>query len=418
MDDLTIKLLYRIGVAGLLAALTAALFVPFAGIFAGSGASLLIGLLIVGLWYDSDLKEQRSQLVRTTQQAETLANKLRQDSDRIIINAFNEPVLILDQALRVVWANAAARTIIAQKLEGEDITVFLRQPIAIDVIQTAQTTGKPTENEIQFFSPVESRFILHAQPLQQGERRILIWMRNITKSYALERMRVDFIANASHELRTPLAILMGFIETLQGPAVDDVKARAHFLDIMSQEASRMTRLVEDLLSLSRIELEKHVKPSTSINLLPVLNTIEQAFAVQLQATHQRLKLHTADSLPDVVADQDQIVQVLHNLVSNAIKYGHKNSDIEITAQFCSDMSPPVIKIAVQDHGDGIAAEYLPRLTERFYRVDTARSREMGGTGLGLAIVKHIIEKHRGQLTIASTVGKGTTVSFTLPVVSA
>ena len=228
-------------------------------------------------------------------------------------------------------------------------------------------------------------------------------------------MRVDFVANASHELRTPLATLSGFIETLQGPAAEDEPARRRFLDIMAREAGRMSRLIDDLLSLSRIELDKHVRPVSVLDLEGIIADVGKTLAMRLDADERQLLIEEQLPLPQVIADRDQILQVLHNLISNALKYGRSGTPITVSA--VSDHhpgGPAVVRLSVSDMSEGISAEHLPRLTERFYRVDSLRSRKMGGTGLGLAIVKHIVERHRGRLEIESRPGEGTTVSFTLP----
>ncbi len=227
-------------------------------------------------------------------------------------------------------------------------------------------------------------------------------------------MRVDFIANASHELRTPVTTLLGFIETLQGPAAEDEPARHRFLEIMHREAARMSRLIDDLLSLSRIELDKHVRPQTALDVAPLIADVGRTLAMRLEADQRRLAIRVAPGLPNVIADRDQVLQVLHNLVSNALKYGRSGTAITVDAEPVETAAGPMVRVTVGDRGDGIAPEHLPRLTERFYRIDTSRSRSMGGTGLGLAIVKHIIERHRGTFEIVSKPGEGSQVSFTLP----
>jgi two-component system, OmpR family, phosphate regulon sensor histidine kinase PhoR len=229
-------------------------------------------------------------------------------------------------------------------------------------------------------------------------------------------MRVDFVANASHELRTPLATLSGFIETLKGPAAEDEPARARFLDIMEREAARMSRLIDDLLSLSRIELDKHVRPVMQLQLEGIIAEVGKTLAMRLEADDRHLIIDERLPLPPVIGDRDQILQVLHNLVSNALKYGHTGTPITVraAAEPESAGTPAVVRISVTDEGEGILPEHLPRLTERFYRVDSVRSRKMGGTGLGLAIVKHIVERHRGRMEISSQPGIGSCVSVTLP----
>ncbi len=227
-------------------------------------------------------------------------------------------------------------------------------------------------------------------------------------------MRADFVANASHELRTPLSSLMGFIETLRGPARDDAAARERFLGIMQQQAERMSRLVNDLLSLSRIELDEHVPPTGRVAVGPLLQSVADALELKAQRKGQRLELDLAPDLPPVVGDLDQLYQVFQNLVSNAINYGRQGGVVGLSARSAGDGRRTSLVVTVRDQGEGIAREHLPRLTERFYRVDPARSRAVGGTGLGLAIVKHIVSRHRGRLEIDSEVGRGSVFTVFLP----
>jgi two-component system phosphate regulon sensor histidine kinase PhoR len=231
-----------------------------------------------------------------------------------------------------------------------------------------------------------------------------------------EQMRADFVANASHELRTPLATLLGFIETLRGPARDDPEARDRFLSIMHDQSGRMARLVNDLLSLSKIELDEHTPPTGRANPLRIARSAVAALELKAAARKIRLVLTAPERLPAVIGDDDQLAQVFQNLIDNAIKYTRDNTEVRVTlAVKDGRRSGPMVSIAVADCGEGIARTHLPRLTERFYRVDPARSRALGGTGLGLAIVKHIVNRHRGQMTIESDVGKGSTFTVLLPV---
>jgi two-component system phosphate regulon sensor histidine kinase PhoR len=286
--------------------------------------------------------------------------------------------------------------------------------VVLDALVEARDGGPIVEREIAGLGGDNGAWRLRA--VDAGEGRVLVLFDDITQARLTERMRVDFVANASHELRTPLATLSGFIETLQGPAAGDAPARERFLDIMALEAGRMSRLIDDLLSLSRIELDKHVRPIDRLDLAGVIADVRKTLAMRLEADERQLVVDSEGSLPPVIADRDQVLQVLHNLVSNALKYGHTGTPITITAAPVATErgAPAHVRLTVTDIGDGISPEHLPRLTERFYRVDSQRSRKMGGTGLGLAIVKHIIERHRGRLEITSQQGVGTTVSFTLP----
>ena len=241
---------------------------------------------------------------------------------------------------------------------------------------------------------------------------------DLTALMRAEQMRVDFVANASHELRTPIATLAGFIETLRGPARDDPEARDRFLGIMSEQAERMARLVDDLLSLSRIEQEEHRKPNSAVNLGAILTRVCEGLQLHARAREMEIEIDVAPL--SVVGEEDQLIQLFQNLIDNSIKYARAGTTVRVTATPVSAAQSRLpddqagVRIQVEDEGPGIPKRHLPRLTERFYRVDTARSRRMGGTGLGLAIVKHIVSRHRGRLHIESVEGSGTKVTVTLP----
>jgi two-component system phosphate regulon sensor histidine kinase PhoR len=244
----------------------------------------------------------------------------------------------------------------------------------------------------------------------------ILTLHDITALKAAEQMRADFVANAGHELKTPLATLVGFIETLLGAARDDAVARDRFLGIMRGEAGRMSRLVDDLLSLSRIELNEHVPPTSRVALAPLVEQVAEVLELRASERGIDLALTLPDDLPDVLGDEDELAQVFQNLIDNAIKYGRPHSTVTVAADCLAGgagLNGGFVRIAVADQGEGIPNEHLPRLTERFYRVDNARSRELGGTGLGLAIVKHILNRHRGRLEISSALGVGSTVTVWL-----
>ena len=334
-----------------------------------------------------------------------------QPNDAVSIEALADPALIVDPtSLRVASANAAARGLLGPRVIGEPLAVALRHPAVLDAVQAARDSREPVEQEVTGIGRQEGIYQLRVATT--GNCLLLVFS-DISAARLAERMRVDFVANASHELRTPLATILGFVETLQGPAAKDEGARTRFLDIMAREANRMTRLIDDLLSLSRIELDKYVRPVTPLELWPLLEEVGRTLAMRLEADRRTLAIEAPDDLPRVVGDRDQILQVLHNLVSNALKYGRSGTPIRLRAERL-DRPHRQVRISVTDEGEGIPPEHLPRLTERFYRVDNSRSRSLGGTGLGLAIVKHIVQRHRGQLSVESKVGAGTTVSFTLP----
>lgn len=329
-----------------------------------------------------------------------------------LIEALPDPALIVDANGLVTTENAAAKKLLGPMSINDPIELYLRHPAALEALKESLASGKPEERDVVMLSPSERFYQVRSAPVGTDNNLRLLTMRDQTNARLTERMRMDFVANASHELRTPLATLVGFIETLQGAAADDGAARVRFLKIMAGEANRMERLIEDLLSLSRIEMDKFVRPTFQLALSPLLGEVVATLAMRLDLEERQIVQNIEAELPTVIADRDQMLQVLHNLISNALKYGRPGTPIHVDARY--DANTSMVHVAVSDQGDGISAEHLPRLTERFYRVDTARSRSMGGTGLGLAIVKHIIERHRGELQITSQQAIGTTVEITLP----
>jgi two-component system phosphate regulon sensor histidine kinase PhoR len=286
----------------------------------------------------------------------------------------------------------------------------MRHPAAAERLTSGATITNGRPIELVGLGTLDQRWEMHIATIADDRR--IVHLIDQTGSYAAERMRVDFVANASHELRTPLASILGFIETLSDDkAGDDPATRARFLKVMFDEARRMQRLIEDLISLSRIEAEKYRVPAADVDLRRL---IEEVHAEVADTPDQRGQDVVADidaDVPAVAGDRAQLSQVLHNLIGNAMKYGRPGTPV--TVRLWQDQTG-MVRLSVSDEGEGIAAEHIPRLTERFYRVDAGRSRSLGGTGLGLAIVKHIIERHRGRLDIASTVGRGTVVSILLP----
>ena len=332
--------------------------------------------------------------------------------DIISIEALFDPALLVEGVVAVA-ANKGARGLFGDRIADSDLRLTLRHPLVLDAIAEAQMPQGQSQREVIGLGNGSGAWMVYAV---NAGGRVLVLFDDITQTRMTERMRVDFVANASHELRTPLATLSGFIETLQGPAAEDAPARRRFLDIMHHEAERMSRLIDDLLSLSRIEIDKHVRPSSLVQLSGIVGEVGKTLAMRLEADERRLVIEESVDLPLVIADRDQLLQVLHNLVSNALKYGRTGTAItaQLTAEPAAANQPACVRISISDVGDGISAEHLPRLTERFYRVDSQRSRKMGGTGLGLAIVKHIVERHRGRLEIESRPGVGTRVSVMLP----
>jgi two-component system phosphate regulon sensor histidine kinase PhoR len=352
-----------------------------------------------------------------------VAVQARLASAEVIIERVPDPLILLDDRRQIVRANLAAAALVRAPSPPCDLAMVLRNPALLTAADAV--LGGETARSVEFTlaAPVErqlrARFARIDHPSLDGAVAV-VTLHDVTELKRAEQMRADFIANASHELKTPLATLTGFIETLRGPARDDAEARERFLAIMDGQATRMTRLVEDLLSLSRIELNEHVLPQGRVALAPLLQHLAEALELRAGERDMSIVLTLPADLPDVQGDRDELAQVFQNLLDNAIKYGRLGTEISVSATTAARRpasagrgSAAFVAVAIKDRGDGIPREHLPRLTERFYRVDTARSREMGGTGLGLAIVKHIVNRHRGFLDIESTSGEGSVFTVSL-----
>ncbi|WP_262299231.1 ATP-binding protein [Microvirga sesbaniae] len=330
-----------------------------------------------------------------------------------------DPVILVDQRALVIEANRAAYDLLAGLKTGHPLSFALRSPDVLDGIQDVLDSGEPLKVEYSERIPTERTFEVHIGPLQgdvqdtQVQAGVVLFFRDLTSARRLEAMRADFVANASHELRTPLASLLGFIETLQGPAREDVKARERFLDIMKGQAQRMKRLIDDLLSLSRIEMRAHLSPTQTVDLATIASQMVETLSPLAQERGVVIKAALPDRPALVLGDRDELLRIAENLIENAVKYGESGGRVEVEVVRIEG-SARQVAFSVQDHGPGIAPEHLPRLTERFYRVDVAQSRDKGGTGLGLAIVKHIVNRHRGQLAIASEPGQGARFTATFP----
>ncbi|WP_207455905.1 ATP-binding protein [Azospirillum sp. SYSU D00513] len=383
----------------------------------------------------------------------------RSEANDSIVEALHDALLLVDAGRQVVRANQTARTLFGDRLLQRDLAASLRTPVVLEAVDAVLGGAASRTVEFSLPLPVERTFEARVTPFRPplpvsagfdpGDggpapaAMAILTLNDITALRRSEQMRADFIANASHELRTPLSSLLGFIETLRGPARDDTEAQERFLGIMQDQASRMSRLVNDLLSLSRIEQDEHMPPSDRVDVLDSLQGVLDALELKAAERRIRLTLEVPPGPPPMVTgDEDQLTQVFQNLVSNAIKYTREDTEVTVSVTLADpaarapvpNSAPgtasgareaarlsgratgrPMVAVSVRDRGDGIARTHLPRLTERFYRVDAARSRAMGGTGLGLAIVKHIVNRHRGRLTIESEVGTGSTFTVQLPV---
>jgi two-component system phosphate regulon sensor histidine kinase PhoR len=326
---------------------------------------------------------------------------------RNLLGALGEPALIV-RAGQVLIANGPALALLGDRIEGQDVRFAIRHPAAVERL-LAPGEARAEEIELVGVGEAERRWMMAIAPLD-GDA-LFVRLTDRSEAHAAERMRVDFVANASHELRTPLATLVGYAETLreQGAALDEA-TRERFTIIVHDEARRMQRLVEDLISLSRIEAERYSTPQDPLTLPSLIAAARDSCRSFAEERGSEIRIEAEPDLPPVAGDRRQLLQMIDNLIGNALRYGRKGAPVSIAARSEGEM----VRLTVSDEGEGIAAEHIPRLTQRFYRADPSRSRALGGTGLGLAIVKHIVERHRGVLDIESEVGKGTRVHVLLP----
>jgi len=348
------------------------------------------------------------------------------DSSTIALaEALPFPILIVSRHERVLWGNPGARLLFGENLAGRAFVTILRQPALGEALELVLRQGQPEQVRVRISAQGRELLVLvtlsplaaEAMPGGDGGAGAVLSFEDVTALEEAEAMRRDFVANVSHELRTPLTALMGFVETLRGAAKDDPVARDRFLGIMEREAGRMNRLVGDLLSLSRVEAEERRRPTSEVELAVVLKGAIQALAPVAESRGVVLLRDGEATDLRVTGDPDQLTQVFSNLIENGIKYGGAGGEVRVTVLrlgYEPVLRGPALKVVVADKGEGIDAMHLPRLTERFYRVDSHRSREQGGTGLGLAIVKHIVARHRGRLKIESEKGKGSRFCVILP----
>jgi two-component system phosphate regulon sensor histidine kinase PhoR len=386
---------------------------------------LLVGACAVCAVVALALTRRQEQASATTANSMEIGNTALPPRAREMLEHLPDPLMLLDDSNRIMLANHAMTALVGTDANNKHVSAVLRTPSLLEAIERTATTGEPESIDFSLRVPVEQHYQAHVTRTEHSPRLTAVMLHNVTAMVRAQEARSDFIANASHELRTPLAALSGFIDTLKGHARDDEEAREKFLDIMSGEANRMRRLIDDLLSLTRIEQNEHVPPVDEVDIHGAVG--EAAAALQGLAGLDRvtLSIEPSDGLPPVLGDRDELVQLFQNLIHNAIKYGRSGGTVRIGfSRQPEDSTVPgrhggasLIAVAVQDEGEGIPRESIPRLTERFYRVDVRRSRERGGTGLGLAIVKHIVSRHHGRLLIDSRPGEGSTFTVLLPVAS-
>jgi two-component system phosphate regulon sensor histidine kinase PhoR len=337
-------------------------------------------------------------------------------NDTNILDALPIPALLLGSDGRIIGANHGASALFGDAIEGRHHITVLRQPALLDAVERASTGQGTVQAE---YLTTEARrdvtWYVTCAPLAPGG--VLLSFEDRSAMEDADQMRRDFVANVSHELRTPLTAILGFIETLKGPARNDKAARDKFLNTMEREAQRMNRLVADLLSLSKVEADARLRPTQTVDMARLVERVLHNLKPLIDSTEADLVFQKQGARFNLAGEDDQLSQVVTNLIENAIKYAGRSGPVEVTLSRHENhvmLRGDAIILTIRDHGDGIAAVHIPRLTERFYRIDSHRSRGMGGTGLGLAIVKHIVNRHRGRLRIESTPGIGSVFTVILP----
>jgi two-component system, OmpR family, phosphate regulon sensor histidine kinase PhoR len=338
-----------------------------------------------------------------------------------VVAGMPDPAVLLDRAGRVIHLNAAAAQLAPALRKNELAQFALRSPEIITALREAIATTEPRRASYLDHVPVDRWMELIITPVPMPtlfggvDKCMLMTFHDQTPIRRVEEMRADFVANASHELRTPLAALSGFIDTLQGPAKDDARARERFLTIMHAQATRMARLIDDLLSLSRVELSAHVRPDTLADIVPIIRQVADGLEPLARDRQVAVDIDLPDTALLIAGDREELLRLFENLIENALKYGASGGRVIVSlSSAVSSDGAPEIRVMVRDFGPGIAPEHLPRLTERFYRVDVGDSRSQGGTGLGLSLVKHILNRHRGRLLIESVPKNGATFTACFP----
>ena len=377
----------------------------------GGPLALLAAACLVGVAALSPV--ERSSRVRTSEAPPSSHTGLADLSAARLAAAVPDPLIIFDRAGVAVYVNAAAEQSFANVREGIELQLRFRTPEMQDLVRRT-LAGEGSVAPIDHFErlPIERQFRVSAAAIGEGSGLFVLVLKDQSESRRIDRMRADFIANASHELRTPLATISGFIETLRGPARDDAAARERFLGIMHNQTLRMARLIDDLLSLSRIEMKPFVTPGETVDLKLVLGTVLDSLAHLATEYGMTVERHFPGEAVMVPGSRDELFQVFENLVENAFKYGQSGGRVDVSIR--RGGAKREVEVEVRDYGPGIAEEHIPRITERFYRVDVEGSRPQKGTGLGLSIVKHILTRHNARLAIRSRLGEGATFTVTLP----
>ena len=340
---------------------------------------------------------------------------LQRLSGEYLAAAVADPLIIFDRSAAIVHANAAAFAAFGGIAPGLSLPLKFRAP-EMQTLLDSVLSGTIASDVVDYTEklPVERAYRVSASSVGHGTDLYVLVFKDQSETRRIDRMRADFIANASHELRTPLASIAGFIETLRGPARNDPAAREQFLQIMQNQTGRMARLIDDLLSLSRLEMKPYLKPGTEVDLRQTVDSVIDSLAPLAHENSVVIERDFAKGPLNVPGDRDELFQVFENLLENACKYGQSGGRVVVSIAHADDGSEPGIDVTIRDFGPGIPEEHIPRITERFYRIDVETSRTQKGTGLGLSIVKHILTRHNARLTIKSEVGNGAAFSVHLP----
>lgn len=394
----------------------------FAQQFAAGAAFLAFAVIAVGVLA---LAPGRNEPVAAAPEPERRDLVTPAEALAHVVETLPDPAVVVNQDRMTLLFNDPAAKLLDALRKGHNISGAVRAPVVLDALAAVLAGGQSARVDYEQRVPIERRFEVYIAPLpdfsgsalaRNARPAALLMLRDLTQQEKVERMRADFVAYASHELRTPLSAVLGFIETLQGAAKDDPEAREQFLELMRVQANRMTRLIGDLLSLSRIELNAHVRPDQRLDLEQAVRHVLEYLTPLAAETGIEIEKRFEVAGAEVLGDWDELVQVVQNLVENAMKYGQSGKRVVVSIEPGADLpgGEASLDLRVRDFGPGIAPEHLPRLTERFYRVDVTQSRAKGGTGLGLAIVKHIVNRHRGRLLIESEPGEGSVFTVRLP----
>lgn len=371
-------------------------------------AAIAAVLVIAAIFPAGEAREENLVSQQTVTSAVSRLSAIR------LASAISDPLVIFTRKCEVVYQNDAAKSAFGEIPPGRDLRTVFRMPSMIRLINDVVREERSMTADMSERVPVERFFRVIADPVGEETGLFIVLFKDQSEARRIDRMRSDFIANASHELRTPLASVAGFIETLKGPARNDPKAREQFLEIMQEQTARMSRLIDDLLSLSRVEMKPNLVPGQVVDLRPVLEGVVEALAHLARDLNVEVERDFGDGKFVVAGDKDELFQVFQNLFENACKYGHQGARIVVFLQQRTAGNRTMIAAGVRDFGPGIPQEHLPRITERFYRVDVEHSRARKGTGLGLSIVKHIVTRHNADLIIESEPGHGATFTVLFP----